>query len=85
MKGQFVLFWVNVRGRGSSGLFLALIEGAVTRYQLAAKDRALFAIATEYMELALEHSAIMTRVFISSPVIVFGAVTDTRNDSPFDR
>lgn len=75
--------------RNSASLWLfaihTIIQGAITRKQLAGTYRALFDIATRYPKFALERPAIMASLSLRAPVVLFVAVTSPRNSLPIKR
>ena len=69
----------------SECLPLTLLELAIARYELTAARWALLYVATGYVELAFQNSAVMAGNGICVPVVLFTSVSNARDGLSVER
>jgi hypothetical protein len=69
----------------SECLLLTLLERAIARYELTAARWTLLYVASGYVELAFQNSAVMARNGSCMPVVLFTSVSNARDGLSIER
>ena len=73
------------RKTAPSSAIVSIFEGAIATNHLTTAYRALFSITARHVKFTLYDSAIMTSMFVRTPIICFAAVSNTANRFSVDR